>query len=334
MTKWSKLAARATAAGALASGRSVPSEMTFCTYNPLHAIRGRLAEISYEMRNCAIVGMPGTQRFADIVEGEQARWTMRRAPKHFCIDVGTRKGGNKSEGVTIMFAYKFFSPLHIMDIQVPDVDSGFACRNVFVRVCNGRLDFSVCCPYFPVGRQSAGKDRARYIQMVSSMCNWTCAKMLATPARSLQLICTDLNHVTGLVKDEGGSMIPIHTFSKAVGMCQPDIEGSAACLFRNILERLSMCMINTCFNAGCTYHGAHSQTRIDFLCLPYNMLNDVTFCGTVKRVAAKLQVVNVHGIRDHIPLIVKMQFGFMSDGDFQQILFNWDRDRIMEHLRF
>ena len=237
------------------------------------------------------------------------------------------KGTNKSVGNAILLSKKFFALDQIMDVKTTSGE--IAGRGLFVRIRAGRIDYSIICAYFPPGRHSSGAERNVYLRQVAALNKWIFQTLNATPARSTPLIFTDLNDDGGLTKCENGDFTPTALIEEdnTVGMVAACREGEAFRAFRCSLRRLGLCLANTHFPAGDTFVGHKATSRFDFIAIPVGLLANVTQCATLKKLASKLQLINCHGLRDHIPLMCKLTQAFMFDGEKAKAMYNWDREK-------
>jgi hypothetical protein len=97
--------------------------------------------------------------------------------------------------------------------------------------------------------------------------------------------------------------------SRQIGIKEPQKENMiGAQLLRDFLEATDIALVNTFFNAGCTYIGPSSRSRIDYIGIASGMLKNVVTCGTLTKASARLQTINTTGLRDHLILQTTLWF--------------------------
>ena len=91
--------------------------------------------------------------------------------------------------------------------------------------------------------------------------------------------------------------------SGTLGASQPGKEFQpATTLFTEFLETFDITLVNTFQDSGCTYVGANSRSRIDYVGLPAGNMCHVQSRGVLTKATARLQLINVKGPRDHLIL--------------------------------
>jgi hypothetical protein len=83
------------------------------------------------------------------------------------------------------------------------------------------------------------------------------------------------------------------TPSRQVGAKEPQKETHPASkTLREFLEHHDIALINTFFEAGRTFCGPTSQSRIDYIGIPTTQLKNTANCGTLTKASARLQRIN------------------------------------------
>ena len=154
--------------------------------------------------------------------------------------------------------------------------------------------------------------------------------LLKLPVRCVPMIAADANSRFGLTQNSEGSWLP-GLYPRVIGSHQPEKESPAGTVLRLVLDKHGLTPASTHFDAGPTYAGGLTSSRIDYIFVPWAMISAtrVSECKTHPQDAVILATKFNVKPRDHIPLRavfdVFLGFGFVE----QRRSVVWDRDSLV-----
>ena len=293
--------------------------MRIIHWNPFSLTVDRRLDIAAVFQNADIVVLVGTQckRFDSDVYTSQAGL-------FHCYDWGYGTGSmtNKSAGLSIWLNKRSFSKHSVKYIGFPpDMLAG---RGAVLRVKTSKSDICIIAGYPPPFAGTA-KQFPKHRSIVQTLYKWIQKVVDELPARSTPFICLDANGKVGGSTESGMFST---TTSSAIGIVDPSEEDFNGRALKEILEFEHMTAINTFFPAGATYYGRCNNSRIDYVCCPSMLLQHVWACYTWLTAARKLQLFGGYKLRDHIPLVVEVEYELRYEGDSQAFAC-WDQDQLM-----
>jgi hypothetical protein len=270
--------------------------LRIASYNPLNLNSPlRIEDISNELKNHDMVGIIGTgcrQRY-----GEKGA-TLRGAYFHFGVaaDWDRAPFTNKACGVQLLLRKKTFSPKMIRATYLPPASC--TGRALGVEIVQGQVHFLAILLYLPP--KASGKAISKYIKTINTLLKWAGNLLAQVACRATPILFMDANLQVGL-QQVGAHWVP--NPSRTIGASNPGKEFQpATALFTDFLEIHDIALVNTFQDSGDTYVGANSRSRIDYVGLPAGMLGNVQSCGVLTKASARLQIINVRGLRDHLIL--------------------------------
>eukprot|EP00959_Pyramimonas_sp_CCMP1952_P295833 6188037-Pyramimonas_sp.AAC.1 len=244
----------------------------------------RLSEILDETRNYDVLLLAGTKSNTPL-RGAQAlrRWADGRL--QYEAPYSEAPYSNNSCGTLVAFGPHFREEDVKQIWGSPELAPG---RALAVRVKHGPADLCAVCLYYPpIPSKSRNKKRAGYFQTVKILNSWLDSVLGSLPVRCVPFVYADINDGLGGRMHKGS----FQDFeSSAVGTSTVEkLPGGAGEGFRELLERHHMFAANTRSRVEMTFFGNHSSSRIDYVCLPRGLLDQVTHCNPLRKLGAKFQ---------------------------------------------
>ena len=292
----------------------------------------RLNEISEEFAHVDLIALTST--------GERAseQVSTRSACKfHFAIHSGfvPSRHCNKSCGIILMVRKRKFRAKHVID--TPAVPAQLRGRVALHRLRSGRFDIVIPITYFPprpsarrANRESVEPEsHKRYQHTVDTMCSWMEQVLNWTPRRASLFWGFDLSDSLGWRRKSGGQVLVV---SRSLGKYCNAEQHYASDRVLEVMEKYAIRAVSTDFATGPTYVGLVSASCIDFIATFEWQAKDVQMCVPLVRSNVRLKLIRKQGARDHIPLLLKVDYTFdMSHSRTEQTA--WDFDRLAQALR-
>ena len=207
-------------------------------WNPMNLkSEGRAETLSSDIRNFDILALIGTQRQAftdDVITFKHVH--------HVEYSAGWAKGCHLSYwscGCSIMVNNQY-PPSAVRTIRIPPPH--LRGRGLSLRIRDSGCHVSVFSIYFPP-RPPAQKQLVPYRKTVKELIAWLGYEPDLLPARTIQLICTDLNDGVGLQQLPGVGWTAIE--GDAVGDYANEQGHEATAHMIDFRETQHMCMYNT-----------------------------------------------------------------------------------------
>eukprot|EP00929_Paragymnodinium_shiwhaense_P107448 TRINITY_DN7354_c0_g1_i2.p2 TRINITY_DN7354_c0_g1~~TRINITY_DN7354_c0_g1_i2.p2 ORF type:complete len:1276 (+),score=12.13 TRINITY_DN7354_c0_g1_i2:152-3979(+) len=296
------------------------------TYNCQSLVAsGRRADVIQLLGSNDIVAVQGTR----LRDTEACLQYKQRSHLVFEWPAGTskQKHTNHCTGLLTAIHCRRFRAQHVRRIWTPP--TALAGRVGAVRLKAGTADICVVNLYMCVEpttedmRETSRKTWSFVHDIVNSL-----------PRRCLPVLCSDTNGHIGLEPCEGGF---VFTDDRSVGRADAESENFNGCMLRTFLQKQSMAAINSYATCGPTFFGGNrghgrSATRVDFICLPSTMLEQVRKVEVWEHTGKKLQMGLQQGKYDHRP--VRIVFEYQLSHKTPIVNKHMDKDRIMRAVQF
>eukprot|EP00972_Heterocapsa_arctica_P096774 14277889-Heterocapsa_arctica.AAC.1 len=132
---------------------------------------------------------------------------------------------------------------------------------------------------------------------------WLRDVIQALPTRCQPILLMDANAHVGSQDQES---LPVN-LSEAVGPCMPEVQNWTGSQLEQTMNAVGLVLVNTYRpeGAGATWHSGHGRaTRIDYIALPAQLLQQVKQCRVWLSTGLFLQLSMTPNLVDHSPLVV------------------------------
>jgi len=218
-------------------------------------------------------------------------------------------------------------------------------RGLSQRVQSGRIDVNCISAYFPpLPRKKA--EYSLYRATCKEVASWINQRLCDTPGSCTPIVYADVSGGMGLSL-ANGTWLRIETEAISLfAVRQEKLAGGAGELLRQVLDLHGLCSVSSWWDSRSTFFGNNSQSLIDHLCWPKQLLDMTISAGPLASLSRRLQIIKRRGKADH--LLVHGTCHYLlehnNSEDFDQSPQNvllhgveaaevaWDLDKIMRCL--
>ena len=264
-------------------------------YNPCAArSHERLVDIACCIPNRDVYALIGTQvmSFGQIVNDTRA------VQKTWSIEFGYKRGPliSPSCGITFLLKRSRFSRSSLK--RVHDTPKQLWGRCGAITLQSGTTSLGFIGMYFPP-RQTSRALRPIYEKTMKLMIDWVTGVLQDMSRRqTVPIIFTDLNG--GLCKAD----------DLVAGPFASGRESMASTLLRPVLTGWNLSAANTYFCNPPSYVGANSESYIDHICIPQELMQCVERCHVMCSAGRALLLHDTHKPHDHRPIQIAVHIQF------------------------